>query len=296
MNDTPRVLVTGATGTIGGALVRELVARGVSVRALSRRPDEARLPSSVDVVYGDLTMPESLDAGLNSMDVVFLVWTAPPESLDAVARRIAERVGRLVLLSSPHQTPHPFFRQPNAMAALHARIEGTIMATGVATTILRPGIFASNAEPWWAASIRNGDLVRWPYGAAETAPIDERDVAAVAAHVVCDDGHVGRDYVLTGSERLSHIAQVNTIGEALDRELTFEEISPKQFHEAMDGRYGPAVIDMLLDAWAATIGHPAFVTSAVADVTGAPARPFRQWVADHIGAFKPDAGPVTSSA
>ena len=269
---------------------------GVSARALSRRPDEARLPASVDVVYGDLTVPESLDAGLNGVDVVFLVWTASAESLDAVARRIAERVGRLVLLSSPHQTPHPFFRQPNAMADLHARIEGTIAATGVATTILRPGIFASNAEPWWATSIRDGDVVRWPYGAAETAPIDERDVAAVAAHVLADDSHVGRDYVLTGPEPLSHIDQVNTIGEALGRRLTFEEISREQFHASMDSRHGPAVIDMLLNAWAATIGHPAFVTSAVADITGAPARTFRQWVADHIGAFQPGSRAATRSA
>lgn len=289
MNANPRVLVTGATGTIGGALARQLLIMGVNVRALSRRPDEARLPVGVEVVYGDLTVPESLDIGLEGMDVVFLVWTASAESLEAVAKRIAERVGRLVLLSSPHKTPHPFFQQPNAMAELHARIERTIAAAGLATTILRPGIFASNAEPWWATSIRNGDVVRWPYGAAETAPIDERDVAAVAAHVLCDDSHVGREYVLTGPEPLSHIDQVNTIADVLGRPLTFEEISPKQFHEAMDSRYGPAVIDMLLNAWAATLGHRAFVTSAVADVTGTTARTFRQWVTDHVTAFQAEA-------
>lgn len=291
MNATPRVLVTGATGTIGGALARQLVAMGVSARAMSRRPKEAQVPAGVDVVYGDFTVPESLDAGLKDIDVVFLVWTASAESLEAVAQRIAERVGRLVLLSSPHQTPHPFFQQPNAMATLHARIERTIAATGIATTVLRPGMFASNAEPWWATSIRTGDVVRWPFGAAETAPIDERDVAAVAAHIVCDDSHVGGDYVLTGPERLSHIDQVNTIADALGRRLTFEEISRERFHAAMDNPYGPAVIDMLLDAWAATIGHPAFVTSAVADITGTPARTFRHWVADHVGAFRSDAEP-----
>ena len=69
-------------------------------------------------------------------------------------------------------------------------------------------MFASNALHWWAAAIRDGDVVRWPYGAAETAPIDERDVAAVAARALYEDGHAGGDYVLTGPESLSQAEQV----------------------------------------------------------------------------------------
>ena len=102
------------------------------------------------------------------------------------------------------------------MAALHADIERLIAAAGLASTIIRPGMFASNALHWWAAAIRDGDVVRWPYGAAETAPIDERDIAAVAARALHEDGHVGGDYVLTGPESLSQAEQVRIIG-AVDR-------------------------------------------------------------------------------
>jgi uncharacterized protein YbjT (DUF2867 family) len=109
---------------------------------------------------------------------------APADSVDEVAKRIAERVGRLVLLTSPHQTPHPFFRQPNAMATLHARIERAMKDAKLALTIVRPGIFVSNAEPWWSAQIRAGDVVRWPFATAETAPVDERDVAASIADAI----------------------------------------------------------------------------------------------------------------
>jgi hypothetical protein len=71
------------------------------------------------------------------------------------------------------------------------------------------GIFASNWQFWWASAIRDGDVVRWPYGAAETAPIDERDIAAVAARALYDDRHAGGDYVLTGPESLSQAEQID---------------------------------------------------------------------------------------
>lgn len=281
----PPVLVTGATGRIGRAVVDELLRAGVPVRALSRRPETASLPAGVDVVAGDLTIPGSLDAALQGVDVAFLLWTAAPATVPAVIERLASQARRIVFLSSPHQTPHPFFQQPNPMAALHARIEDLIGKSGMASTIIRPGIFASNVRLWWAPMIRAGDVVRWPYGAAETAPIDERDVAAVAARALCDERHSGADYVLTGPEPLSHAEQVRVIGDAIGRPIRFEELSPEAFRREMAGRWPPAIVDMLLAAWGATIGHPALVSATVAEVTGSPARRFREWVADHIDTF-----------
>jgi uncharacterized protein YbjT (DUF2867 family) len=70
------------------------------------------------------------------------------------------------------------------MAVLHADIERLIAAAGLESTIIRPGMFASNALFWWATAIRADGVVRWPYGAAETAPVDDRDVAAVAARTL----------------------------------------------------------------------------------------------------------------
>jgi nucleoside-diphosphate-sugar epimerase len=107
------VLVTGATGRVGRVVVDQLLAAGVPVRALTRRPTEAGLPPAVEVASGDLTVPESLDAALQGVGAVFLVWTAPPTTAQAVAARLATHVERVVFLSSPHQTPHPFFQQPN---------------------------------------------------------------------------------------------------------------------------------------------------------------------------------------
>jgi uncharacterized protein YbjT (DUF2867 family) len=282
----PLVLVTGATGRVGRAVVDLLIDAGVPVRALTRRSEGvATLPASVEVVTGDLTVPESLDAALRDVSAAFLVWTAPPASARAVVERLATHARRVVFLSSPHQTPHPFFQQPNPMAVLHADIERLIAASGLESTIIRPGMFASNALSWWATAIRDDGVARWPYGAAETAPVDDRDVAAVVAQTLYQDGHAGGDYVLTGPESLSQAEQVSIIGDVLGRRIKFEVLSPDEFRSEKDGSWPRPVVDMLLAAWDATIGRPAFISSAVFDILGSPPRSFRQWVADHAAAF-----------
>jgi uncharacterized protein YbjT (DUF2867 family) len=170
------------------------------------------------------------------------------------------------------------------MAAMHAGIERLIATAGLESTIVRPGMFASNALLWWAAAIRGEGVVRWPYGAAETAPVDDRDVAQVAARCLSEDGHAGGDYVLTGPESLSQAEQVRIIGDVLGRPVTFEDLPPDDFRRQTPQAARPAV-DMLLAAWNATMGHPAYVTSTVGDILGTPARTFRQWATDHATAF-----------
>lgn len=284
--DLPPVLVTGATGRIGSAVVSQLLDAGVPVRALTHRSEAAgTLPAGVEVVTGDLTVPESLDPALKGAGAVFLVWTAPPATAAPVVARLAAHVRRVVFLSSPHRTPHPFFQQPNPMAALHADIERLIAASGLESTVIRPGMLASNALAWWAPAIRAGEVVRWPYGAAETAPVDDRDVAAVAARTLHQDGHGGGDYVLTGPESLTQAAQVGEIADALGRAIPFEEMTPDEFRALSAGTAPSSVIDMLLAAWSAAVGRPAHVTTTVADVLGTPPRTFHQWAADHTAAF-----------
>lgn len=283
------VLVTGATGRVGRLVVDELLRAGVPVRALTRRPEQAALPAGAEVVVGDLTAPSSLDAALKGAEAVFLVWTAAPAAAAAVVARLAAHPSgqrrRIVYLSSPHQTPHPFFQQPNSLRRLHAEVERLLAAATVDVVVLRPGMFASNALNWWAPQIRSGDVVRWPYGAAETAPVDERDIAAVAARALLDDGHAGRDYVLTGSESLSQAAQVRAIGDAIGRPLRFDELSPDEFRHETAETWPGSVVEMLLGAWQATLGHPAFVTSAIQEIVGSPPRTFYQWAADNAAAF-----------
>ena len=112
-------------------------------------------------------------------------------------------------------------------------------------------MFVANALRWWAPTIRTGSAVRWPYAEAPTAPIHEGDIAAVAVRALCEGGHSGKDYVLTGPESLSQLEQVGIIGEAIGRPLQYEEISPEGARRELLPLMPLAVIDMLMKAWAA---------------------------------------------
>ena len=178
------------------------------------------------------------------------------------------------------------FKQPNPSRALAEQIERVIETSGLQWTFLRPGMFALNAIGFWAPPIRAGDVVRWPYLATPTAPIDERDIAAVAVGALCEDGHAGAEYVLTGPQSLSQFEQVATIGRAIGRSLRIEEILPHEARRELFTHWPVSLVNMLFNAWAAASGQPAFVTSTFEEITEAPARTFLQWATDNAAAFR----------
>jgi uncharacterized protein YbjT (DUF2867 family) len=281
-----RALVIGGTGTVGSQVVAQLSNSGARFRVMTRNPEDARLPRQVEVVRGDLTRPETLDACLDDVDTVFLVWVAPPAAVAPVLEMIAKRAGRIVFLSAPLKTPHPLFQQPNPGRDLAAKIESLIEASGLQWTFLRPGMFAANATAWWRPQIRAGNVVRWPYLEVPTAPIDPRDIAAVAVRALSEDSHVGAEYVMTGPESLSQRQQLSIIGKALGRTLQIEEISPEEAQRELLTIMPAPVIEMLTNAWAAASGQPALVTSTVEQITGTPARTFLDWARDHAADFR----------
>ena len=260
---------------------------GGPFRVMTRDPAAAGLSPAIDVVRGDLTIPGTLDRCLQDIDTVFLVWVAPPAAAPDAVGRIARHARRIVFLTAPLKTPHPFFQQPNPARDMAARVEQLIETSGLAWTFVRAGMFAGNATHFWGPQIRAGAVVRWPYLDAPTAPTDERDVAAVAVRALCEEGHAGAEYVVTGPESLTQAEQVQTIGRAIGRPLQVEEISVETATtELLPVLGSPAVISMLCNAWAAARGQPAFVTSTYSVVTGAAPRTFVDWARDHAAEFQ----------
>jgi uncharacterized protein YbjT (DUF2867 family) len=137
-----RILIIGATGTVGRQVASQLASAGGKARALVRQPDAARLPAEIGVACGDLTVPETLDRSLKGVDTVFLVWTAPPAAVAPALERIASHADRIVFLSAPFKAQHPLFQQPNPSRALAEQIERLIESSGLQWTFLRPGMFA----------------------------------------------------------------------------------------------------------------------------------------------------------
>jgi len=194
--------------------------RACESATLARNPHTAGLPPHVDVVRGDLALPETLDECLDGIDTVFLVWTAPQAAAGSRFWRGSRSThGASYSSRLRSKRPTPFSNGPIRSAALGEQVERLIESSGLEWTFLRPGMFASNAVLWWAPQTRAGDVVRWPHLAAPTAPIDERDIAAVAVRALCEDGHAGAEYVLTGPQSLSQFEQISTIADAIGRSL-----------------------------------------------------------------------------
>ena len=254
---------------------------------MTRDPEAAGLPAEIDVVRGDLTVPESLDACLHDIDTVFLVWVAPPDAIPGALERIAKHARRIVYLTAPLKTPHPFFQQPNPSRAIAEQVERSIEQSGLEWTFVRAGMFAGNARHFWGPQIRAGGAIRWPYLSAPTAPTDERDIAAFAVRALCDAGHAGAEYVVTGPQSLTQAEQIQTIGRAIGRSLHVEEMTPDEAQSELLPVLGsPVFINMLLNAWKAALGQPAFVSSTFAELTGKAPRTFLQWATDYADEFR----------
>lgn len=274
------IVVTGATGNIGRVLVQELAESGVPTRALTREPARATVPAGVEIVGGDLARPDSLGPLWDGAEAVFLLPTtgADPAAILKSAREAG--VQRLVTISSLLAQTHPdSFIGQGALAA-----ERVVRDSGLAWTMLRPWEFAANAA-WWAGMIRDQGAVYAPFGDAASPVIDPADIATVAARVLTEPGHTEKTYPLTGPEEVTHRERVRIIGEILGRELQFTEIPAEQAREHLRRAMPAGAADTMIDTAFGSDNSPGALPT-VEEITGKPARTFRQWVVEHAGLFR----------
>jgi len=277
------ILVTGATGNVGGSVVTQLLDLGIVPRVLTRDPGKAAFPAGVEAVKGDLAAPDTLPAALDGVEQVFLFAVGGSGPAFAAAARAAG-VRKVVFLSSMAVVGSG--ARTNAIGLLHAEIEDAVRDAGLQWTFLRPGAFATNALGW-AQQIRATGVVRAPHGGAAHASIHEADIAAVGVAALTEDGHDGKGYSLTGPEALTQVEEVRLIGEAIGRPTRLEEISEEAFREGVVDRMPPGFVDQLLAYWRDSVGTTPEVLSTVEDVTSRPARTFGQWARDHAADFQP---------
>jgi uncharacterized protein YbjT (DUF2867 family) len=285
MAGMPSVLVTGANGNVGRNLAPSLVRSGCGVRLLVR--DSTRHPSvaGAHVVEGDLAEPSSLRPALEGVDSVFLLLTLLPgvEDFESIVNEIAAAGARhIVLLSSVTVLAD----DRNVLGELNRQAERSVANSGIDHTFLRAGAFHSNAMAW-AASIKNDGVVHDSYAEFVSAPVDPRDIAAVAREVLWSEQHRGKVHTLTGPEKLSYLDQAAILGEVLGREITFYELGTEKARSAMilSGRK-PERVDSLLRMQRNNDEYLNDVRPTVSTILGRPATSFRQWAQDHAGAFR----------
>ncbi|MFF2007645.1 SDR family oxidoreductase [Streptomyces sp. NPDC058195] len=276
------ILVTGATGNIGSALLGELHRAGAGpVRGLTRDVGRVSFPEGVEAVEGDLARADSLKAALDGARSLFL---PAGRGADAEVLAAARRAGveHVVLVSSITVQTHPHL----PAAGENLAVERLLQDSGMAWTILRPTQFASNTL-WWARSIRDQGAVRVPYGDIGLPAIHPADIAAVARVALTEPGHRGRTYALTGPERVTPRQQVAAMAAALGREISFDEISREEAHRQMASFMGDETASAVLDLMGGDTNDELLkVRDTVSQVTGAEARPFGQWATEHSAAFR----------
>jgi uncharacterized protein YbjT (DUF2867 family) len=276
------ILVTGAAGNVGRHVVADLVGRGVPVRGLVEPGFEGELPDGVEVVRGDLTDGGTQAGVVDGVEGVFLL--AIPGAAPGVAAA-AKKAGvrRIVTLSSITADEEALGRK-TAIGAFHRSVETAVEESGVGWTHLRPYLLASNAL-MWAPGIKAEGVVRGPYAQAATAPIHERDVAAVAVPALLGDEYAGVVHPLTGPQSLTQAEQVQIIGEAIGKSLRYEEVPADAARQALARQVPPEAAEAMVDFLASCVGRDAVLTPTVHDVTGMPGRTFTQWAVENAPAF-----------
>lgn len=274
------IVVTGATGNVGSVLVRRLAERGVPTRALTRDARRAVVPSGVEVVEGDLALPDSLAAAWDGAGALFLLTTGNEDTAAILESARKAGVRHVVQVSSLLAETHP--DSPIGRGAL--RGEQAVRDSGVAWTVLRGWEFASNAL-WWAPSIRERGAVRVTGADVASPVVDPADIASVAAVALTERGHESRIHALTGPEEVTARERVGILGRVLGADIALEEMGADEALTNLKRFMPDEVADFMVDTGSGA-DHGPGVRPTVRDVTGWPARDFRQWAFDHADAFR----------
>ena len=282
------IAVTGATGTIGTELIRQLAGLDEPVRALSRDPPSDRGPAGVEWVEADLARWESLPGALKGADRLFLL-TGNAEDMVRLQKNAVEAaaeagVERVVKLSALGATDH----SRSVIGLWHHNVERFLRHSGLAWTILRPHHYMQNVlDP--RVFDRAADRVYSASGDGEIPFVDTRDVATVARVVLTEEGHAGATYTLTGPEAISYGEATEILSDVLGRSL---EHVPQTMDEAWARRRRAGDPVWLVAAQLAIAGYQraggptARVNGVVRRLSGRPARDFRTFAEDHAEALR----------
>ncbi len=282
------ILITSAPGNNANAVIRELTTAGVRVRALLRNPNSAGEIKGplVEVAVGDFLNPASLDAALRGVEKAFLIPPTDPRSVEMQANfiRAAKRAGtRHVVKLSVNGAD---VNSPVRVARWHAEGEKELEASGIPFTHLRPNAFMQNFLGLAPTIVSQGEFYQ-PAADGKVSHIDVRDIAAVAAKALTENGHQGKTYVITGPEALSYDDVARKLSTALGRPVKYVNITPEDFKKSLLGWGIPEYMADGLNEFFAAIraGYLAVVTNTVEEVAKRKPISFDDFVRDFADAF-----------
>jgi uncharacterized protein YbjT (DUF2867 family) len=280
------ILVTGATGTIGRDVVKELARRGAKVSAGVRDKAKAStlFPPEVELVEFDFENAGTLSNALKGVTKLFVLPPLIPNQTETVNRLIdvAKKSGlkKIVKLSAIGTETELSFTVGN----LHAATDQYIRESGVAHTLLRPNSFMQNFINYFPP--RNG-IIYLPWGNGKASFIDARDIASVAAEILTSGEHRGKIYTLTGPTALGVADVAKILSDASGREIKYTDVPESAARDGMLQAGLPQwQVDALMELhainkqslWSA-------VTSDIENIIGRPPTSFEQFARDYATRF-----------
>jgi uncharacterized protein YbjT (DUF2867 family) len=274
---------------IGSLLSDALAARGVEFTVMLRpggSGDRIAGKPGVSSTEGDFDDPASLRRALEGVDRAFLLTNSTErteaQQIAFVEAAQAQRVGQVVYLSQLAADP----QSPVRFLRYHGAVEASLVNSTVGWTFVRPNLILQAYIPF-APLIAQGAL-QVPIGDAAVSVVDARDIAAVAAAALTEDGHVGETYTVTGPAAVSHADIAIALGDAIGRPVRFERMPPKEFVAMLTGFGMPQWQgDGLAEDYAHyDRGEASTVSPDVHQVTGSNARSVHDFAKDYADAFR----------
>lgn len=284
------ILIAGATGNIGGEVIRQLLPSNLPLRGLVRdRAKASHLAAQgIELAIGDLTQPETLGTALQGVESAFLVLPNLPNQvelecsfIDAAKRAGVQRLVKLSVMGAGEL--------PSTLQQWHGQIEQHLEQSGIAWTQLRPNMFMQNIR-WFTQTIARSGVIYNTIGDVPISHVDARDVAAVAAVCLTDSGHTHQRYVLTGAEAISFSAIAEQFSQILDRPIAAVQIPAADLKAArLAGGEPEWYLDAeleLFDCWQKGAGST--VTDWIQRLTHKPATSYADFVRDYAQTHRQD--------
>ena len=283
------MLVTGATSAVGTAVLNELLARKIPVRAFVHQPAAAeRLEAQgAEAFVGDMTERASAQNALQGIERVYLI-SPITEQLFAIEHLWAEEARKAGIHAVVKQSE--IGADPQSFSPLlqqHGRAEEAIRTSGVPYSILRTLYFMQNFGPMYAQSILTSGMICAPLADARISYVDARDVGAVAAHLLTEEGHLDQEYEVTGPEALSCGQLAEIFSAVLDVPVRYTAISDEEAQQALLKRYSAwtthAVLTLLQFY---RQGGGASVTRVIEDITAHKPCTVVTYLTEHLQTFQ----------
>ena len=278
-------LVTGASGTVGSNIVKDLVAQGHQVRATTSRKDATGKKGNVETVLVNLATGEGIAAALKGVDGAFLL--APPGYADQqkllsplVAEARKQKTGKVVLMTA---------MGANAADTPFRRVEQELEASGLRYNIVRPNWFMQNFQTFWVHGINGDGKIALPAGTAKTSFIDTRDIAAVAVRLLTTNDQDNKAFDITGPESLTHAEVAEILSKETGRAIAYQDVDPDVLRKGLLAGGVPAdytefilvILDFLKQ------GYAERTTSEVRNLLGREPIRFARYAKDSRSAWNP---------